>query len=166
MPKKPLSTDVTSTVTTPSLAKKLAADFSDITFISDAPACAWNADESQITYRDDTPAAELLHEVGHALLGHKSYSRDIELLRIERDAWDYAIKELSPRYGIAIDTDTAEDALDTYREWLHDRSTCPSCHTNGIQDTVSSYRCIQCHKRWSVNDGRVCQLRRKLITKK
>lgn len=167
MQRKPSSMDATSTVTTLSLAKKLKQDFPDIHFkIADDP-CAWTANKRQISYNEDTSMAELLHELGHALLDHSSYMRDIELLRIERDAWEYATTILGPKYNISIDEETIEVALDTYRDWLHSRSSCPNCGLNGIQDTSASYRCIQCHERWSVNDARTCQLKRtRFATKK
>lgn len=166
MPKKLLYTDASSTVTTPSLVKKLSVDFPEITFTSHPSACAWNPSKAQILYGESTDPDELLHEVGHAILGHSSYARDIELLRIERDAWEYAIANLAPIYKIVIERDVAEAALDTYREWLHERSKCPSCNMNGIQNSATSYKCISCHEHWKVNDARICRLRRTRITNK
>ena len=166
MPKKPLSTDASSTGTTHSLVSRLINDYTNIAFVWNTTTCAWNANKSQILYTNTTSSGELLHELGHALLGHKQYSRDIELLTFERDAWSMAIQELGPRYNIALNQNDAEDALDTYREWLHNRSICPSCNLNGIQDSMNTYRCIQCQQRWSVNDARICQLKRTRITKK
>ncbi len=166
MQKKQLSTDVTSMVTTPSLAKQLASDFPDIKFTLSTDVCAWNAQKRQILYKETTPPVELLHEVGHALLGHTSYTRDIELVRIEREAWEHASTVLAPRYNCVIDEETVESALDTYREWLHSRSTCPACGLNGIQDSQKTYKCIHCHEHWAVNDARICQLRRTRLTTK
>jgi hypothetical protein len=43
----------------------------------------------------------LLHEIGHARLGHRIYKYDMELLRMEMEAWDIA-RDLAPRYGVHI----------------------------------------------------------------
>ena len=109
--------------------------------------------------------AYLLHEASHALLEHRSYSRDIELLAMERAAWDKAAI-IATSYDVIIDDDTIEDALDTYRNWLHSRSRCPACQAAGIQDSPQAYLCISCQHRWRVNDARSCALRRYSIKKR
>src|SRR5665811_1070478 len=43
----------------------------------------------------------LLHELGHARLGHRIYKYDMELLRMEMEAWDIA-RDLAPKYGVKI----------------------------------------------------------------
>ena len=101
-----------------------------------------------------------LHELSHALLHHKGYERDIELLKLERDAWDHAKIRIAPHYDIVIDNATIQNNLDTYRYWLHARSTCPECQVNGIQTKQQLYTCISCHHLWRVNEARVCALRR------
>lgn len=101
----------------------------------------------------------LLHEFGHAALGHKNFARDIDLLTIERDAWAYA-RAHADEYDISIDEDVVEDALDTYRDWLHNRSLCPVCASTGIQLSDRSYECIACRHTWRANDARTCALRR------
>jgi hypothetical protein len=106
----------------------------------------------------------LLHEVGHAVLGHAHFNRDIDLIKIERAAWDYVRDTLAPRYGIKASEDDIEDMLDTYREWLHARSTCPQCRLTGIQTEADRYHCVGCGNDWRVNDARRCGLKRYSLT--
>jgi len=106
----------------------------------------------------------LLHETGHALARHTGYTQDIRLLKIEREAWDIARTQLVPLFGIKIDDETIEEALDSYRDWLHARSICPNCESTGVQQDETHYRCLACTTIWKVNDARTCQLRR-YITK-
>ena len=67
-----------------------------------------------------------LHEVSHAHLGHKDFKMDIERLKMESAAWEKA-KELAAMYRIEVDEDLIQDELDTYRDWLHQKSRCPVC---------------------------------------
>jgi hypothetical protein len=121
----------------------------------------WNPDTAIVSYDPSHVdcASLLLHEVGHALLGHVRYDRDIELLAIERQAWDKALS-ISENYGVVIDPDLIEDTLDTYRDWLHSRSLCPSCGATGLQVASKTYSCPSCHQKWHVNEARSCELRR------
>ena len=121
----------------------------------------WNPNCSCLFYNPTDPLAEqlILHELGHALLGHVNYSRDIELLTMERAAWNQALI-LSKDYGVTILEDTIEDHLDTYRDWLHARSLCPDCGTTGIQAGASRYACPSCGSTWRVNSAKTCGLRR------
>lgn len=127
---------------------------------------SWNHTACAITYN---PSAEhtdayLLHEYSHALLQHKEYAYDIELLKMEREAWDKAIN-LADTFNVEILNDTIEDALDTYRDWLHERSTCPNCSATGIESRKQAYDCVACHTQWHVNEARDCSLRRYTIKK-
>lgn len=147
-----------------SLKNKLAKQFSDLNF-QEGEDFLWNASAKTVTYAAspaDDPAL-LLHETAHALLNHRGYSRDIELIKIERQAWDYAKSKLGPQFKVPVSEDLIEDSLDSYRTWLHKRSTCPSCGLNGIQESQKTYRCINCRSRWSVNEARTCQLKRTRI---
>lgn len=141
-----------------SLLKKLSADYPEIHFV-EGEHFLWSPEKSTVSYEVAGDPALLLHELGHALLGHTGYERDIELIAIERDAWSKAT-ELSSKHGITIAEDTAEDHLDTYRDWLHARSTCPACTSTGYQTGLKAYACPACSQTWSVNEARVCQLRR------
>lgn len=115
-----------------------------------------------IHYDPNDPVGTL-HELGHAICNHQKYGRDIELVIMEREAWDRAL-ELSRRYGIDIDPDEIEDYLDTYRDWLDKRSRCPKCHQTGWQDQQQlTYHCPNCGSSWQANDARKTALRRRLI---
>ena len=85
----------------------------------------------------------LLHELSHALLGHKSYSRDIDRVKMESEAWEEA-KNLASHYGVEVDENLIQDELDTYREWLHQKSRCPRCGLTRFQTPDSKYHCPRC----------------------
>lgn len=108
----------------------------------------------------------LLHEIGHALAGHSGYDRDIALLALEREAWTIASTQVSPLFNVSIDDNLVEEALDSYRDWLHARSTCPECSQNGVQKDQNTYGCLLCHTTWRVNDARRCGLKRYRVTAK
>jgi hypothetical protein len=98
----------------------------------------------------------LLHEVGHAILNHSTYTFDAELVSLEAAAW-YKATEKAKDWSIAIDAEHIEDCLDTYRDWLYARSTCPTCSVNAPQPTRSQYKCINCGTTWSVSPSRFCR---------
>lgn len=152
--------DATTTPSTPSktnLVTRLEVDFPLITF-AHGEQFKWSPKTQTVFYADgDIPS--LLHELSHAILGHNDYARDIELIALERAAWDKAV-ELAAVYGVKIDDNQVEDHLDTYRDWLHARSTCPNCTAIGFQIKKSTYQCPACTHRWRVNDARICGLKR------
>lgn len=121
----------------------------------------WSPSDRTITYAPDQIEADgrwaLLHETGHAILGHKSYNTDYELLKLEVEAWEKA-KELATNLGLIISEDHIQQCLDSYRDWLHRRSTCPTCGTKTIQkDASSTYSCFNCHAIWQVSPSRFCR---------
>lgn len=121
----------------------------------------WSPSNQTVYYdaaSDD--AASLLHETAHGLLDHKSFDRDVDLLKMERQAWAHAIAHLAEPNQVDIDQDEVEAALDTYRDWLHQRSLCPACQQTGLQIKDGNYRCLNCHQTWRANDARRCALRR------
>lgn len=137
----------------------------NIDFISGNRFC-WSPGEKKITYDPDSLTGDgrwaLLHETGHALLGHLNYHSDYELLRMEVAAWEKA-KELAGKLGLEIDSGHIEQCLDSYRDWLYRRSICPSCGTKTIQkDNSSSYSCFNCHTCWQVSPSRFCRAYRTL----
>lgn len=152
-------------LSTASLVSRLTTDFPDLHF-RPGDAFRWSAEEKTIYY-DATSHdnAALLHEVGHAVLTHSDYSRDIELLQMERDAWNYASTTLSAPYATTISDDTIQESLDSYRDWLHARSTCPACHATGFQTKKQQYCCPACKHNWRVNEARLCGLRRYSVHK-
>lgn len=88
---------------------------------------------------------ELLHEVGHAALGHRDFRTDPERLAMEREAWEQA-RRLAAIYNIDYDKELAEAELDTYRDWLHQRSRCPECGLTRYQTRDGRYHCPGCDK--------------------
>lgn len=140
------------------LLSKLKTDFPHITFQS-GEAFRWSPSNATVFYTPTSDRVSLLHEVAHAVLGHTDYTHDLELLRLERDAWTKAI-ELGRAYAVQVPITHAEDALDTYRDWLHARSLCPVCNHAGVQAAVGTYQCVICEQSWRPNDARTCGLRR------
>lgn len=150
----------TTTVSTTSLIKQLRHTYPQLEFQP--------GDDFQyhppvtITYQLEEPAAIylLLHEVGHALLDLHSYKRDIQLLTIESLAWERAC-EVAGNLDITIPEDIIQNALDTYRDWLHTRSICPNCMTTGVQSSDASlFFCLACETQWHANLAKACALRR------
>ena len=91
------------------------------------------------------PFSELLalHEVSHAVLKHKTFKMDVERLKMESAAWEKA-QELADRYGIKINEDLIQDELDTYRDWLHNKSKCKACGLTRYQTPDGRYHCPRC----------------------
>ena len=111
--------------------------------------------------RDKQAEWSLLHETGHALLGHTSYAADFELLRLEIAAWERA-QLLAQQLNVTIDEDHIQDCLDTYRDWLYKRSICPKCSTKCLQQgDFVHYRCFNCHTKWRVTASRFCRAYRR-----
>lgn len=86
---------------------------------------------------------QLLHELGHALLQHYTFATDPERLKMECAAWAKA-RELCEMYSIYYDEEFVEVELDTYREWLHQKSRCPRCGLTRYQDQNGVYHCPEC----------------------
>jgi len=146
------------------LLNKLQQDFPQISF-HPAKDFFWSPPDKAVYFIPDGDVAALLHEVAHGVLNHQRYTKAIQLIEMERQAWEEA-RILASRYNIALDDDNIEDHIDTYRDWLHARSTCPTCKATGIEEAKNVYHCLSCLKNWSVNEARTCQLRRyKIATK-
>lgn len=126
----------------------------------------WSPKTSTITYDKSETADELryglLHELAHALLGHNTYNSDFELVKLESQAWELAAK-IGKKYGIELDQDHIQDCLDTYRDWLHRRSKCPTCGTHVLQQNSHSYRCFNCATVWEVSSRRFARSYRRKI---
>lgn len=88
---------------------------------------------------------QLLHEVGHARLEHCFFATDLERLKMERAAWDEA-RMLSEKYEVRYDEEFAEDKLDTYRDWLHQKSLCKICGMTRYQTKNGEYHCPFCEE--------------------
>jgi len=84
---------------------------------------------------------------------------------MECEAWNKVI-ELAKNYTISISQEDVQSDLDTYREWLYKRSSCPKCQANGVQNGDKIYQCLACNHKWRVNEARICALRRYKMNKK
>lgn len=107
----------------------------------------------------------LLHELGHAELSHNNFTNDLELVKLERDAWEKS-KDIGQKIGIEIDPEHIEKCMDSYRDWLYARSLCPNCHQCGIQSARTAYSCPFCRNRWVVSQSRLCKVTRRSAHKK
>ncbi len=94
---------------------------------------------------EDVPDGEalLLHELGHALLGHRDFKTEPERLKMEVAAWEKA-RELATEYAVEIDEELVQAELDTYRDWLHVKSRCPNCGLTRYQTPDGKYHCPRC----------------------
>jgi DNA-directed RNA polymerase subunit RPC12/RpoP len=151
--------DVIIMPSTISLIKNLKADFPQFIF-KKSDNFLWSHSDNTIYYSSEKDDFRILfHELSHALLNHTDYKRDIELVAMEREAWDKA-KEIALNYGVNIDDDHIQSNLDTYRDWMHERSRCPKCGSSGMQIKKQSYKCLACNHEWHVNEAKTCALRR------
>ncbi|MDB5169537.1 MAG: hypothetical protein JWO41_893 [Candidatus Saccharibacteria bacterium] len=142
------------------LIDQLSSRFPGLKFTPGTQFC-WSPETREIFYktaaRGKRASWSLLHETGHALLDHKSYHADFELLKLEVAAWERA-RSLALELGVSIDEDHIQDCLDTYRDWLYKRSVCPSCSTKSIQQNdYAHYRCFNCRTTWRVTASRFCR---------
>lgn len=92
---------------------------------------------------EDDDSLLLLHELGHAIAGHRSFNQDVERVKMEREAWEEA-RGLCEKYGVEYDEDLAESELDTYRDWLDKKSRCPACGLTRFQTPDRRYHCPRC----------------------
>ena len=136
------------------LVSKLRQDYPDLVFSIGGSHC-WSPEHGQISYASDEAhnIEGLLHELGHARLGHRTYVSDIDLLRKEVEAWEEATR-LAEQYNVPLNQNHIQDCLDTYRDWLHKRSICPECHGTGLQQSERQYSCLNCRHAWSVTPSR------------
>ncbi len=149
------------------LLDQIKADYSPRYTFKKSAVFSWSSSEETIYYSTSKRAAEnavfsLLHELGHAELGHKEYHDDLDLLMMEVAAWKKA-KLLANRYHLVIEEEHIEDCLDSYRDWLHQRSKCVECGTHSLQTDRVTYDCYNCGTRWQVPASRMCTVRKKRL---
>ena len=171
--------DATTTPLMPWLIQKLSAAHPTVVF-EKSDHFAWSPSRRTIYY-DPSPSLEndapflLLHELSHALLEHHTYRRDSELVAMESAAWERTVQYIADSHkwlasapakipSLTMSDAVVQDHLDTYREWLHARSTCPVCSATGYQTKQYRYACPACSHQWRVNEARVCALRRYSIS--
>lgn len=125
------------------LIEQLESDFSEFRFIRGTK-FAFRPPKT-IVLGPPEPFYELLvlHEVSHAILKHKTFKTDVERLRMENEAWEKA-RELAIKYDIEVNDDLIQDELDTYRDWLHNKSKCKKCGLTRYQTLDGVYHCPRC----------------------
>lgn len=142
------------------IIEALERRYPHITF-HEAEIFSWSPETQEVFYDVSKPLENriwsLLHETGHALLEHTSYRTDLELIQLEVAAWEKA-KLLATEFDVVIDEDHIQDCLDTYRDWLYQRSVCPRCNNKSLQqEEISFYQCFNCHTAWKVTPSRFCR---------
>lgn len=154
--------------TTTKFISSVAKDYPDFT-IERGPHEHWSPKKGAIIFNpSQTPERirfSVLHELAHALLDHADYQSDFELLKMESEAWHLASK-IGLRYGVTISEDHIQNCLDTYRDWLHHRSQCPTCDMHVLQESSSYYKCFNCQTAWKVSSGRFVRPYRRATSKK
>lgn len=136
------------------LLKKITKDYPQFIF-KPSDCFKWSHCDKTIYYNvvENNFNISLVHELSHALLGHKEYLKDIQLLNMEAEAWKKS-KELASHYKLIIDDDTVQINLDSYRDWIHKRSLCINCNATGIQTKNNEYKCLLCNQSWKVNEAK------------
>lgn len=129
----------------------------------------WSPASKTVTYDIDRLPEEngriaLLHELGHARLGHTMYKYDMELLGMEMEAWD-VVRELAPSYGLTVDEEHIADCISTYDTWLSKRATCPDCNNFSLQSGRDAYACFACGSKWQVNWRKDRRVHRTIISR-
>lgn len=141
------------------LLTRLTRDYPDLQF-KPGTQFLWSPSQQVIYYStdrtDESSIWSLLHELGHATLGHTDFKNDFSLLQMEADAWEQAVV-IAKQYDHYIDEDHIQDCLDTYRDWLHQRSTCPTCGATSLQTDAHTYQCFNCQQTWHVAQNRHCR---------
>lgn len=157
----------TSSKQSKAFVDKLSADYPEFKFV-EGKQDHWSPGTKTIIYCPGRDLAEtkysLLHELAHALLKHSDYQSDFELLRLESEAWELAAR-IAPTYGVNVSEDHIQNCLDTYRDWLHRRSTCPSCSVHVFQKDAQTYKCFNCQAEWSVTTRHFVRAYRKTAAK-
>lgn len=105
-----------------------------------------------------TGSWSLLHELGHALARHTRFETDLDLIKLERQAWRFA-KQVASSLKIVIDDNHIQDCIDSYRDWLHARSRCPECSQINPQSAALQYECFNCRTKWKVSASQLCSAR-------
>lgn len=133
---------------------KIIYNFSEYKFV-DSREFYWSAIDKTIHFDSRRMGSEeglykLIHEIGHAESQHKNFTSGIRLLSLETEAWDKA-KDIASTFGLSIPEEFIEHSLDSYRDWLHKRSTCPQCSSIGVESGENEYRCFNCKQKWVVS---------------
>ena len=137
----------------------LQQDFKDIRFIR-GKNNIWSPQTREIYYSLPLSKYSILHELGHALENHTTYKLDIQLLKLEADAWHKA-RKLARKYNMQIPANYINNCMNTYKDWLLSRSKCPDCNLVGLQSAKTlKYSCCNCFLSWSIPFETRCLVRR------
>ena len=85
----------------------------------------------------------LLHEIGHALSKHHSFDTCAKRVKMEVEAWEKA-RFLTKKYQLKVDEDFIESELDSYRNWLYQKSKCPRCSLTRFETPDGNWHCPCC----------------------
>ena len=85
----------------------------------------------------------LCHELAHAILGHFSYTTNLERVKIEVSAWEKT-KELCKKFKIPFSHTLANSELDSYRIWLNQKSHCKNCGMTCFETENGNFLCPHC----------------------
>lgn len=146
---------------------KVAQLYPGTTFTAGKEFC-WSFNALTITYPTTSMPRELFiaslcHELGHAECSHSTFSSDVHLMQLEKQAWAEAAVIAQKVFDVTIPDTHIEKCLDTYRDWLYTRAVCPACKQCGVQFLSNKYRCIFCNTAWLVNQSRLCNVIKKRI---
>lgn len=122
---------------------RIKSDFPDYRFISGKRFSFRPPKTIMIGPEEPNDSLLLLHELGHALSGHRDFDTSVRRVKMEREAWDKA-EELALKYSVYFDEELVENELDTYREWLHKKTCCPRCKLTMYQTPDGIYHCPKC----------------------
>ena len=90
----------------------LEARYPNITFI-EGETFMYSPKDTSVMYDPKRISKEsgiwsLLHEIGHALANHETFKPDLELIKLEREAWRHA-RSIGETLDIEIDEDHIQD---------------------------------------------------------
>lgn len=87
----------------------------------------------------------LLHEIGHAMLGHRVAVTKEENLANEKAAWEWAAARVNQNRFWEF----ANECLGTYERALASERQCISCgSTNTVEWSVGQWTCRDCYCDW------------------
>ena len=125
------------------LIDKLKGDFPDFKFVTGKKFAFRPPKTIVIGPKEPHSDLLLLHELGHAISGHRDFKIDVGRLKMEVEDWEKA-QELADKYGVKFDMEVMEGELDTYRDWLHQKSRCPDCGLTRFETPDGIYHCPRC----------------------
>ena len=149
------------------IVQKVAQRHPEIIFEPGDEFC-WSYENRTVIYPkaaepNEVFTASLCHEVGHALSGHSRFLSDVELLKLEREAWVRGSEVAQESFAFTVPEQHIERCLDTYRDWLYERAVCPTCKQCGMQSKSTEYSCVFCNTTWRVNQSRLCRVTKRRL---